>query len=159
MTVIEFPSKPDFTGKMVSVSPENPAARFQCRGFVVFRSKPQVVGPGADMSAIQTALLDGRLLELSPGSVIKSSNASLNPAAIQETDKKIFTLMTSEGMIVLAPETAEQAEAIETELRETGKLDLSHFPDLQKSKASVPHLTGITITELEDQSNEQPNSN
>jgi len=159
MSVIEFPSKPDFTGKTVAISPENSLSRFQCRGFVVFRNKPTVVGPDADMSAIQTALLDGRLLEMSPGSIIKSSNASLNSASITETDKKIFTLMTNQGMVVLTPETAEQAEAIETELRETGQLNLSHFPDLQKQKSVVPHLTGITITELDDQPNAESISN
>lgn len=156
MSVIEFPSKPNYLGKMVGVSPENPVSRFQCRGFVVFRNSPQVVGPDADMSALQTALLDGRLVELSPGSVIKSSNASLNPASeIGDTDKKLYTLLTREGYIVLTPETTEQAEAIEKELQETGQLDLSHFPDLQKSKAVVPHLTAITITELDDQPHEQ----
>lgn len=160
MSIIEFPSKPNLVGKTVAVSPENPMSRYQCRGFVVFRNSPQVVGPDADMSALQTALLDGRLVELSPGSVIKSKNASLNPASeIGDTDKKIFTLITNQGPIVLTPDTPEQSSAIEKELRETGQLDLSHFPDLQKSKAVVPHLTGITITELDDQPNEQSSSN
>lgn len=148
--VIQFPVMPDYAGKMVAVSPETVLSRFQCRGFVVFKGKPTVVPPDADMMSIQTAILDGRLLEMAPGAVIKSKNASLNPAGeIGDTDKKIFTLMTNQGPIVITPETAEQAEAIETELRETGQLDLSHFPDIQKSKAVVPHLTGITITDLE----------
>lgn len=161
MTVIQFPVKADFIGKTVVVSPENPLSRFQCRGFVVFRNNPQVVGPDADMSAIQTALLDGRLIEMSSNSVIKSSNASLNPAGeLGDTDKKLFTLRTKEGYIVLTAKTPEQAAAIEQELRETGQLDLSHFPDLQQQKNVVPHLTGITITELDDQPDaEQSSSN
>jgi hypothetical protein len=160
MSVIEFPSIPNYTGKSVTVSPENPLNRFQCRGFVCFRNAPQVVPPNADMGAIQTALLDGRLLEMSPGSVLSSKNASLNPASeLGETDKKIFTLLTKEGRIVLTPDTAEQAEAIEKELRETGQIQLSNYPNLQKKKAVVTHLTGITVTELEEPKNEQPDSN
>lgn len=160
MSVIEFPSTPDYTGKSVTVSPENPLNRFQCRGFVCFRNAPQVVPPNADMGTIQTALLDGRLLEMSPGSALQSKNASLNPASeLGETDKKIFTLLTKEGPIVLAPETAEQSFAIEEELRTTGMIKLSNYPDLQKKKAVVPHLTGISITELEEPNNEQPSSN
>jgi hypothetical protein len=153
--LIEFPSTPDYTGKIVAVSPENKISRFQCRGFVVFRNKPQVVPPGADMASIQMGILDGRLLEMAPGSILASKNASLNPASqLGDTDKMVFTLKTKEGLIVLTPDTPEQAEAIETELRETGQLDLSHFPDIQKSKAVVPHLTGITIQPLEP---EKPN--
>jgi hypothetical protein len=160
MSVIQFPSMPDYIGKTVAVSPENPTSRFQCRGFVVFRNNPQVVPPDADMSALQTALLDGRLVEMSPGSAIKSKNASLNPASeIGDTDKKIFTLMTNQGPIVLTPDTSEQAEAIEKELQETGQLDLSHFPEIQKQKSVVPHFTGITITELDDQPDAESNSN
>jgi len=151
MSVIQFPVKPEYTGKTVAVSPENPVSRFQCRGFVVFRNTPSIVPPDADMSAIQTGLLDGRLIEMSPGSVIKSKHASLNPALeLGDTDKKLFTLLTKEGMIVLTPETVEQSEAIEKELQETGQLDLSHFPDIQKQKSVIPHLTGITIRELEE---------
>jgi len=161
MSIIEFPVKVDLTGKTVAVSPENPHARYQCRGFVVFRNSPQVVGPEADFNALQTALLDGRLIELSPGSVIKSSNASLNPAGeLGETDKKLFTLLTKEGYVVLTPDTPEQSAAIEKELQDTGQLDLSHFPTLQKAKAVVPHLSAITITDLDDQPNaEQSSSN
>src|SRR5271168_4272206 len=97
MSVIEFPVKPDYVGKTVAVSPENPQNRFQCRGFVVFRKSPQIIGPDADMQALQQALLDGRLIELSAG-VIKSSNASLNSALeLGDTDKKLFTLLTKEG--------------------------------------------------------------
>lgn len=150
--IIQFPSTPDYVGTIVTLSPESTLMRFQCRGFVVFRNKPQVVPPEADMCAIQAALLDGRLLEMTPGSVIKSKNASLNPALeLGDTDKKVFTLMTQEGPIVLMPETLEQSLAIEKELQETGQINLSHFPDLQKSKAVVPHLTGITISELESE--------
>lgn len=160
MSVIEFPTKADYTGKSVTISPENPLNRFQCRGFVCFRNSPQVVPPNADMGAIQTALLDGRLLEMSPGSALASKNASLNPASeLGETDKKVFTLITKEGPIVLAPETAEQAEAIEKELQETGMINLANYPELQKKKAVIPHLSGITVTELEEPTNEQPNSN
>jgi hypothetical protein len=148
--VIEFPVTPEYAGKLVALSPECAANRFQCRGFVVFRNKPQVVPPGADMASIQTGILDGRLLEMAPGSVLASKNASLNPASeLGETDKIIFTLMTKEGLIVITPDTPEQSAAIEKELQETGQLDLSHFPNIQKSKAVVPHLTGITMTELE----------
>src|SRR5208282_6539062 len=146
--VIEFPITPDYAGKTVALSPESVANRFQCRGFVVFRNKPQVVPPGADMASIQTGILDGRLLEMAPGSVLASKNASLNPASeLGDTDKVVFTLQTKEGLIVITPTNSEQAEAIEKELQETGQLDLSHYPDIQKSK--VPHLTGITITALE----------
>lgn len=153
--IIQFPVKTDYTGKMLSVSPETPLSRFQCRGFVVFKNKPQVCPPEADMDAIQVAILDGRLLELAPGVGIKTKNASLNPAGeIGDTDKKIFTLQTKEGFIVLIPESVEQSVAIEKELQETGQLDLSHFPNLQKSKAIVPHLTGITITELSESESE-----
>jgi len=153
--IIQFPTKTDYTGKIVSVSPETPLSRFQCRGFVVFKSKPQVVGPDADMDAIQVAILDGRLLELAPGVATKTKNASLNPAGeLGDTDKKIFTLQTNEGLIVLTTESVEQSMAIEKELQETGQLDLSHFPYLQKSKAAVPHLSAITITDLEP---EKPN--
>lgn len=160
MSIIQFPSTPDYTGKSVAVNPENPLNRFQCKGFVCFRNAPSLVPPNADMGAIQTALLDGRLLEMSPGSVLQSKNASLNPASeLGETDKKIFTLLTKEGPIVLAPETVEQSIAIETELRETGMINLSHYPDLQKQKTVVPHLSGITVTELEEPKNEQPISN
>jgi hypothetical protein len=153
--VIQFPTKTDYTGKIISVSPETPLSRFQCRGFVVFKSNPQVVGPNADMDAIQVALLDGRLLELAPGVATKTKNVSLNPAGeLGDTDKKIFTLQTKEGRIVITTESAEQSMAIEKELKETGQLDLSHFPDLHKSKAVVPHLSAITITDLEP---EKPN--
>lgn len=148
--VILFPSNPDYVGTIVTLSPESTLMRFQCKGFVIFRNKPQVVPPEADMLAIQAALLDGRLLEMAPGSVIKSKNASLNPALeLGDTDKKVFTLMTKEGPILLMPETLEQTLAIEKELQETGQINLSHFPDLQKSVAVVPHLTGITIRDLE----------
>lgn len=148
--VIEFPTVPEYTGTMIALSPEAPLSRFQCKGFVVFRNKPTVVPPEADHLAIRNALMDGRLLEMAPGTVIKSSNASLNPVGeLGDTDKKIYTLMTKEGLIVITPSSAEQAAAIEKELQENGKLDLSHFPDLQKTKAAVPHLSGITITDLE----------
>ena len=146
--VIEMPIKPDYTGKTVTLSPEAVANRFQCRGFVVFRNKPALV-------PIESALLSGKLLELAPGSVLKTKNAALNPAAeLGDTDKRIFTLQTKEGLIVITPETAEQAAAIEKELQETGQLDLSHYPDLQKQKTAVPHLTGIVISDLEP---EEPN--
>jgi hypothetical protein len=150
--IIEFPSTPDYVGKIVALSPESTLMRFQCRGFVVFRNKPQVVPPEADMLAIQAAVLDGRLLEMASGSIIKSKNASLNPALeLGDTDKKIFTLMTKEGPIVLMPETPAQSLAIEKELQETGQINLSHFPDIQKNVAVVPHLTGITISELDSE--------
>ena len=153
--IIQFPNKVDYTGKMVSVSPETPLTRFQCRGFVVFKNKPQVVGPDADMDAIQVAILDGRLLELTSGVATKTKNASLNPVGeLGDTDKKIFTLQTNEGLIVLTPESAEQSAAIEKELQETGQLKLSNYPDLLKSKSVVPHLSMITITDLEP---EKPN--
>lgn len=148
--VIEFPNHPNYAGKMLAVSPEAPSSRFQCRGFVVFKNKPQICPPEADMNSIQAGILDGRLLELTPGSTIKSTNVALNPVnELGDTDKKIFTLQTKEGFIVLTPESTEQSEAIEKELRETGQIKLSNYPDLQKSKAVVPHLTGITITDLE----------
>jgi len=148
--LIEFPVIPNYTGKTITVSPEAGINRFQCRGFVVFRNKPTLVPPDADMAAIQTAILDGRLLEIAPGSVIKGSKAILNPAGeLGDTDKKLFTLLTKEGLVVLTPSSAQEAEQIEKELRETGMLDLTKYPDLQKSKAVVPHLTGITISDLE----------
>ena len=148
--IIHFPTTPDLTGKMVAVSPEASISRFQCRGFVVFKNKPQVVPPEADHASINNALLDGRLLELTASSIIKSKNASLNPVKeLADTDKKIFTLQTKEGYIVITPESEEQSMAIEKELSETGQLNLSHFPDLQKSKAVVPHLSAITITDIE----------
>ena len=148
--IIQFPVTLDLTGKMVAVSPEASLSKFQCRGFVVFKNKPQVVPPDADHNSINTALLNGLLLELTAGSAIRSNNASLNPVTeLADTDKKIFTLQTKEGYIVLTPESVEQSVAIEKELRETGQLNLSHFPDLQKSKAVIPHLSAITITDLE----------
>lgn len=148
--VIQFPVIPDYVGKMLAISPEASISRFQCRGFVVFKNKPQVCPPDADMNTIQAAILDGRLLELAPGSVIKSNNAALNPAGeLGDTDKKIFTLQTKEGLIVITPESPEQAAAIEKELQDTGQIELAHFPGLQKSKAVVPHLSAITITDLE----------
>ncbi len=148
--IIKFPEKVDYTGKMISVSPETPLTRFQCRGFVVFRNKPQVVGPDADMNAIQAAILDGRLLEFTSGVATKTKNASLNAVGeLGDTDKCIFTLQTNEGLIVLTPDSVEQAAEIEKELQETGQLVLSHYPNLMKEKAVVPHLSGITITDLE----------
>ncbi len=155
--LIEFPSKPDYTGKYIAVSPESPASKFQCRGFVVFRNKPMVVGPDADMMAIQAGLLDGRLLELTPSAVIKSANATLNPTSEEDTDLKVFILQTKEGIILLTPENPEQAEQIEKELQETGQLNLDHYPNVKKSKVVQPHLTGISITELEPEDGKQPN--
>lgn len=153
--IIQFPVTPDYVGKIVAISPESTLSRFQCRGFVVFRNKPTVVSPDADMVAIQTALLDGRLLEMAPGSIIKSKNASLNPALeLGPTDKTVFTLQTKEGFIVLTPNSPEQSAAIEKELQETGQVNLSHFPDLIKSKAVVPHFSGITVTDLEPENSD-----
>jgi len=148
--IIEFPVTPDYTGKMVAVSPETPLTRFQCRGFVVFRKTPQVVPPEADMASIHNAILDGRLLELAPGTGITSKNAQASPAGeLGDTDLKIYTLQTNEGVVVLTPESPEQAAQIEKELQETGHLMLANYPNLQSKKQVQPHLSAITITDLE----------
>lgn len=148
--VIEFPVTINYVGKMVSVSPETPLTRFQCKGFVVFRNSPQTVPPDADMASIHAAIIDGRLLELAPGTAIKSRHASLNPASeLGDTDKKAYTFITKEGLVVLTPESPEQAAAIDKELQENGHLKLENYPQLQKQRNVVPHLTGITITDLE----------
>lgn len=157
--IIQFPTAVDYSGKTVAISPETPLSRFQCRGFVVFRKTPAIVPPDADQASIHVAILDGRLLELAPGTAIRTKNASLNSALeLGDTDKKLYTLQTKEGFIVLTPESPEQAAQIEKELQETGQLKLSNYPNLQSKKHVVPHLSAITITDLEPE-NVESNSN
>lgn len=147
--LIQFPNKIDYSGKSIAISPETPLSKFQCRGFVVYRKNPTVVPPEADHERIHYAITAGQLIELKPGEGIKTSNASLNsPLDLGETDKKIFTLQTKEGIAVITPESAEQSAQIEKELQETGHLILANYPTLQIQK-SMTGLSAITITDLE----------
>lgn len=146
--IIPFRSSPDYTGKLLSINPESPLAKFQCRGIAIFRSAPALIPPSADMQTIHTAVQKGELIECTTTG-IKSKNADLDAAGeLGDTDKKIFTLRTKEGIIIVTPETAEQAQKMEEELQKTGQIKLSNYPNIQTQKHTVPHLTGITVTDL-----------
>ena len=153
--VIEFPSVPDYTGKVLALNPER-AQKYQCGGFWLGPKRPVALVPaGAQQAQIHQAILDGRLIEVTKDA-IKTKNALLNPVQdLGETGFETFLIVRMiDGVKMisfLTPKNAEQEADIRKCIEEKRPIDFSQFPEFEQKKEVAPHLTGIIITDLPEE--------
>jgi hypothetical protein len=151
--VIEFPSIPNYSGRVLSLNPESSIRKYQCGGFWLGPNNPvAIVPPNTQMEQLHLAVLDGRLIEVSRDA-IKTKHASMDPvtdlgATGLETFVVIRLIDGVKSYSFVTPKDAEQEAAIRKEIEETGTVDLSKYPEFEAKKEVVPHLSPIIITDL-----------
>lgn len=158
--ITEIPTE-DFTGRVLTLNLEK-TSRYQCGGFLVTSRNPTaIVQPHARMTQLQNALLQGILLEISSkdGSIQGKHSRITGAQELGETDHTVFPMIRkgpdgNPQVFFLMPDSPEQAKQIEEEIQNTGKLDLSRYPNVEKMDSPDANvqpmgLTAIEVTDIE----------
>jgi hypothetical protein len=125
--------------------------KFTCRGFFLSPTRPTaLVDPEADQVALRTALLQGRLLDITDQqtSGLKIADTSHTAAEVEDTGKRVFLGYDPAGnMYVTVPKDEAEAEAIESEIRSTGTLkrDWTQAAEITPVTESAPEGPPLII--------------
>jgi hypothetical protein len=121
------PGTPNYEGRMLCLNPEHPRRSFQCYGFILGGPKNQsgLVSGQADMAALQRAIQEGCLLDITDSGEIKTENSTLSGLEESVTDKKVYFMRrdTGETVVYGTADKAKQDE-LDAAIAARGVLDL-----------------------------------
>lgn len=130
MSAIELPNPPeDLTGRTVML--KDPSRPFQCPGFALGRNNLQGVIPDPASNpairhgflAIQRALLDGRLIDITDQHVkgFNLQGSGHTPTTIEDTDRRVFITVGRGGSLaIVSPKTKEDSDSMDKKILEGG---------------------------------------
>jgi hypothetical protein len=123
--IIEMPAGSDLLGRTLALN-LSVCRKFTCRGFFLSPTRvAAMVDHEADQVALRTALLQGRLIDITD-QVVKGLNVNgsgHSTVKVEETGMKAYLGYDKDGRLyVVTPKDEAEAEAIEKEIRDTGTL-------------------------------------